>query len=52
MGYLLALTWLIHPIAWKENSANFAITALSEVELPLSGILGSLSRVPINSSFE
>ena len=25
MGYLLALTWLIHPIAWKGHSATFAL---------------------------
>jgi hypothetical protein len=26
MGYLLALTWLIHPIAWKANSRKFICT--------------------------
>ena len=29
MGYLLALTWLIHPIAWKWNSAKFASKILN-----------------------
>jgi hypothetical protein len=35
-GSALSLLVLIHPNAWKENSANFAVTEFSEVELPLS----------------
>jgi hypothetical protein len=35
---------LIHPSAHKGNSANFVLTAFSEVELPLSGFLGSPQR--------
>jgi len=35
MGYLLALTWLIHPIAWKKNSRK--LTVASFPSLPHSG---------------
>jgi hypothetical protein len=31
----------MHATAWKVNSADFAITEFSEVELPLYGVLGS-----------
>jgi hypothetical protein len=34
---------LIHPIAWKENSAKFGFIGFSEVQMPQGGV-GALDR--------